>query len=69
MDATAHFADIPARLWYDQYMILRQNALGDSDRWQGDRSEPSHADLLNGAPIPRRAPNDNFARELQELTP
>ncbi len=28
VDASGHFADIGARLWYDQYLTLRQHALG-----------------------------------------
>jgi len=68
MDATVHYDDIPARLWYDQYMTLRQNALGDFR--QLVRSivlNPAMLIYLNGSTNTKKAPNENFARELQEL--
>ncbi|HZE84349.1 MAG TPA: DUF1800 family protein, partial [Puia sp.] len=68
MDATAHFADIPARLWYDQYMILRQNALGDFRQMaKAIALNPAMLIYLNGSTNTKTAPNENFARELQEL--
>ncbi|HMH20826.1 MAG TPA: DUF1800 domain-containing protein [Puia sp.] len=68
MDATAHFSDIPARLWYDQYMVLRQNALGDFRQMvKSIALNPAMLIYLNGNTNTKTAPNENFARELQEL--
>ena len=68
MDATAHFADIPARLWYDQYMTLRQNALGDFRQLvKAITINPAMLIFLNGSTNTKTAPNENFGRELQEL--
>jgi len=68
MDATAHFEDIPARLWYDQYLTLRQYALGDFRQMvRAITLNPAMLIYLNGSTNSKKAPNENFARELQEL--
>lgn len=68
MDATQHFPDIPAQLWYNQYMTLRQNALGNFQTLvKAITLDPAMLIFLNGNTNVKTAPNENFGRELQEL--
>jgi uncharacterized protein (DUF1800 family) len=68
MDATAHFADIPAQLWFNQYMTIRQNALGNFQTLaKAITLDPAMLIYLNGNTNINTAPNENYGRELQEL--
>lgn len=68
MDATQHFSDIPAQLWYNQYMTLRQNALGNFQQLvKAITLDPAMLIFLNGSTNVKTAPNENYGRELQEL--
>ena len=68
MDATQHFGDIPAQLWYNQYMTLRANALGSFTAMiKAITLDPAMLIFLNGSTNVNTAPNENYGRELQEL--
>jgi uncharacterized protein (DUF1800 family) len=68
MDATQHFSDIPAQLWYNQYMTLRQHALGNfKDLVKAITLDPAMLIFLNGNTNVATSPNENYGRELQEL--
>ena len=68
MDATQHFSDIPAQLWYNQYMTLRQNALGNFQTLvKAITLDPAMLIFLNGSTNVATSPNENYGRELQEL--
>jgi uncharacterized protein (DUF1800 family) len=68
MDATQHFMDIPAQLWYNQYLTLRQNALGNFQALvKAITLDPAMLIYLNGNTNVMTAPNENYGRELQEL--
>jgi len=68
MDATAHFNDIPTQLWYNQYMTLRQHALGNfTDLVKAITLDPAMLIFLNGNTNVMTSPNENYGRELQEL--
>jgi uncharacterized protein (DUF1800 family) len=68
MDATAHFADIQAQLWYNQYLTIRQNALGNFQQLaKAITLDPAMLIYLNGNTNVYTAPNENYGRELQEL--
>jgi uncharacterized protein (DUF1800 family) len=68
MDATQHFNDIKAVLWYNQYLTLRQNALGNFQQMvKAMALDPAMLIFLNGSTNKKTAPNENFGRELQEL--
>ncbi len=68
MDALAHISDIPARPWYDQYLILRANALGNFKQMvKAITLNPAMLCYLNGNTNKKQAPNENYGRELQEL--
>ncbi len=68
MDATQHFPDIPAQLWYNQYLTLRQNALGNFQQLvKAITLDPAMLIFLNGNTNVKTAPNENYGRELQEL--
>ena len=68
MDATQHFGDIPARLWYNQYLTLRQYALGSFTQLvKAITLDPAMLIFLNGNTNVKTAPNENYGRELQEL--
>lgn len=68
MDATAHFEDINAKLWYNQYLTLRRYALGDFKQLvKSITLDPAMLLFLNGSTNKKKAPNENYARELQEL--
>jgi uncharacterized protein (DUF1800 family) len=68
MDATAHFMDIPAQLWYNQYLTLRANALGNfAAMVKAITFDPAMLMYLNGNTNIAIAPNENYGRELQEL--
>lgn len=68
MDATQHFGDIPAQLWYNQYLSLRQHALGDFQQLvKAITLDPAMLIFLNGSTNAKTSPNENYGRELQEL--
>ncbi|HEY4209152.1 MAG TPA: DUF1800 domain-containing protein [Puia sp.] len=68
MDATAHAEAIPCRLWYDQYLTLRQHALGNFQTLiKAITLDPAMLIYLNGNTNLKTAPNENYGRELQEL--
>ncbi len=68
MYALAHAEDIPCRLWYDQYLTLRQNALGDFRQLvKAITLDPAMLIFLNGSTNFKTSPNENYGRELQEL--
>lgn len=68
MDATQHFSDIPAQLWFNQYLTLRQNALGSFQQLvKAITLDPAMLIYLNGSTNLMTAPNENYGRELQEL--
>jgi uncharacterized protein (DUF1800 family) len=68
MDATQHFGDIPAQLWYNQYLTLRKYALGSfTDLVRAITLDPAMLIFLNGSTNFKTSPNENYGRELQEL--
>jgi uncharacterized protein (DUF1800 family) len=68
MDAGAHISDIPAALWYNQYLTLRANALGNFRQMvKAITLDPAMLIFLNGNTNKKTAPNENYGRELQEL--
>ena len=68
MDATAHTGDIPAQLWYNQYLTLRRNALGSFVQMvRAITLDPAMLIFLNGSTNGKTSPNENYGRELQEL--
>ncbi len=68
MDAGAHIADIPAQLWYNQYLTLRANALGNLKQLvKAITLDPAMLIFLNGNTNKKTSPNENYGRELQEL--
>ncbi|TDX01945.1 DUF1800 domain-containing protein [Dinghuibacter silviterrae] len=68
MDATQHFMDIPAQLWYNQYLTLRANALGSfAAMVKAITLDPAMLIFLNGSTNVNTSPNENYGRELQEL--
>lgn len=68
MDATQHFSDTPAQLWYNQYMTLRANALGNFPAMvKAITLDPAMLIFLNGSTNINTSPNENYGRELQEL--
>ena len=59
---------IPARLWYDYYLILRANALGNMKQMTKEITLcPAMLFFLNGNTNKKTSPNENYGRELQEL--
>ncbi|GGA85558.1 DUF1800 domain-containing protein [Puia dinghuensis] len=68
MDALAHVSDIPCELWYNQYLTLRQYALGNFTQMvKAITIDPAMLIFLNGNTNTMTAPNENYGRELQEL--
>jgi uncharacterized protein (DUF1800 family) len=68
VDSLLHIADIPARPWYDYYLILRSNALGNFKQLVKSMTlSPAMLCYLNGNTNKKTAPNENYGRELQEL--
>ena len=68
MDAGQHFSDIPAKLWFDHYHVLRTNALGNFKALvKAVTLNPAMLIYLNGNTNKKTAPNENYGRELQEL--
>ncbi|MBS1946735.1 MAG: DUF1800 domain-containing protein [Bacteroidetes bacterium] len=67
-DAGAHTGDIPAELWYRQYLTLRANALGNFKQMTKSVTlDPAMLIFLNGSTNKKTSPNENYGRELQEL--
>jgi uncharacterized protein (DUF1800 family) len=67
-DSLAHIDDIPARPWYDYYLILRTNALGNFKQLVKQMTLSSAMlCYLNGNTNKKTSPNENYGRELQEL--
>jgi uncharacterized protein (DUF1800 family) len=68
IDSGAHLEDIPARPWYDYYLILRSNALGNLKQLVKEMTlSPAMLCFLNGNTNKKTSPNENYGRELQEL--
>jgi uncharacterized protein (DUF1800 family) len=68
IDSLAHIDDIPARPWYDYYLILRANALGNLKQMVKEMTlSPAMICYLNGNTNKKTSPNENYGRELQEL--
>ncbi len=68
VDSLLHIADIPARPWYDYYLILRSNALGNMKQLVKQMTlSPAMLCYLNGNTNKKTSPNENYGRELQEL--
>jgi len=67
-DASAHAGDIPAALWFSQYLALRKNALGNFKQMVKEITlDPAMLIFLNGSTNKKTSPNENYGRELQEL--
>lgn len=61
-------ATIRARFWYDHYLTLRKNALGDFKKMVKEITvDPAMLYFLNGNLNKKESPNENYGRELQEL--
>ena len=59
---------IKARFWYDHYLTLRQNALGNfKSMAKAITLNPAMLYFLNGDSNVAGSPNENYGRELQEL--
>jgi len=68
VDSLLHIDDIPARPWYDYYLILRSNALGNFKQLVKQMTlSPAMLCYLNGNTNKKTSPNENYGRELQEL--
>ena len=68
VDTLAHIDDIPARPWYDYYLFLRANALGNFKQMVKVMTlSPAMLCFLNGNTNVKTSPNENYGRELQEL--
>ncbi|MES1249412.1 MAG: DUF1800 family protein, partial [Chitinophaga rupis] len=68
IDSQLHIEDIPARPWYDYYLALRSNALGNFKALaKAITLNPGMLCFLNGNTNKKTAPNENYGRELQEL--
>ncbi|MEO6962423.1 MAG: DUF1800 domain-containing protein [Puia sp.] len=68
VDSQLHIDDIPARPWYDYYLTLRTNALGNFKQLlKAITLSPAMLCFLNGNTNKKTAPNENYGRELQEL--
>ena len=68
VDCQLHIDDIPARPWYDYYMTLRGNALGNfKSMVKSVTLSPAMLCYLNGNTNKKQSPNENYGRELQEL--
>ena len=67
MDALTSLS-IPCELWYNQYLTLRNNALGNFPTLaKAITTDPAMLIFLNGNTNTMTAPNENYGRELQEL--
>lgn len=59
---------IKAKFWYDHYLALRQHALGNfKNMVKSITLDPAMLYFLNGDSNLKESPNENYARELQEL--
>jgi uncharacterized protein (DUF1800 family) len=59
---------IKARFWYDHYLTLSQHALGNfKSMAKAITIDPAMLYFLNGESNINTSPNENYARELQEL--
>ncbi|MGF2412112.1 DUF1800 domain-containing protein [Ferruginibacter sp.] len=59
---------LKARFWYDHYLTLRQHALGNfKSMAKAITLDPAMLYFLNGETNVKGSPNENYARELQEL--
>jgi uncharacterized protein (DUF1800 family) len=68
IDSLNHIDEIPARPWYDYYLILRANALGNLKQMVKEMTlSPAMICYLNGNTNKKTSPNENYGRELQEL--
>lgn len=59
---------LKARFWFNHYLTLRQNALGNfKSMAKAITLDPAMLYFLNGDTNVKGSPNENYARELQEL--
>ena len=59
---------IRAKFWYDHYLTLRRNALGNFKQLVDEITiDPAMLYFLNGNTNKKESPNENYGRELQEL--
>lgn len=67
-DTSVNSDKIKARFWYDHYLALRQHALGNfKSLAKAITLDPAMLFFLNGDSNIKGSPNENYARELQEL--
>lgn len=67
-DTSVNTEKIKARFWYDHYLALRQHALGNfKSMVKAITLDPAMLFFLNGDSNIKGSPNENYARELQEL--
>ncbi len=67
-DTGVNSEKIKARFWYNHYLSLRQNALGNfKNMAKALTLDPAMLFFLNGESNTKGSPNENYARELQEL--
>ncbi len=65
---SANTEKIKAKFWYDHYLALRQHALGNfKNMTKAITLDPAMLYFLNGDSNVKESPNENYARELQEL--
>jgi uncharacterized protein (DUF1800 family) len=68
VNAATSLSLIPPRPFYDYYLILRANALGNMKQLvKAMTLSPAMLCSLNGNTNKKTAPNENYGRELQEL--
>jgi len=68
IDTSVATERIRARFWYDHYNALRQHALGNfKSMVKAITLDPAMLHFLNGDSNVEGSPNENYARELQEL--
>jgi uncharacterized protein (DUF1800 family) len=67
-DTSINTEQIKARFWYDHYLTLRQHALGNfKSMVKAVTLDRAMLFFLNGESNINTSPNENYARELQEL--
>jgi uncharacterized protein (DUF1800 family) len=60
--------EIKGRFWYNHYLTLRKEALGNFKKMVKDVTlDPAMLYFLNSTSNTKNSPNENYARELQEL--
>ncbi len=63
-----HIGDIPARPWYDYYLILRANALGNFKQLvKAMTLSPAMLCYLNGNTNKKTSPNENYGQRISGI--